>query len=67
MRGMQDAHVQRIPLHFDESSDPSGRKAVVGRFDFHTAVEMNDAFSVLVVAEGFERQRKQARVFPRRT
>src|SRR5258708_15492340 len=54
--GIENAHVQRIPLHFDESPDPPGWQSVIGRFNFHTAIEMNDAFSILVVAEGFERQ-----------
>src|SRR5208282_1537823 len=56
---MQDAHVQRIPLHFDASSDPPRGQAVIGCFDLHAAIQMYDALTVLVVAEGFERQRKQ--------
>jgi len=32
-------------------------------FDFHTAVQMHHTFSVLVVAEGFERQSQQVRFF----
>src|SRR5438445_3953468 len=51
--GMQDAHVQRIPLHFDTSSDPSRRQAVISRLHLHATVQMNDPFSVLVIAERF--------------
>ena len=61
--GMQDAHVQRIPLHLHGPPDPSWRQAVIGRLHLHATVQMNDAFSVLVVAEGFERQRQQVRFF----
>ena len=60
---MQDTHVQRIPLHFDTSSDPSWRQAVISRFHLHATVQMNDAFSVLVIAERFQRQRQQVRFF----
>jgi hypothetical protein len=61
--GMQDAHVQRIPLHFDASPDPPRRQAVIGCFDLHAAIQMYDAFSVLVIAEGFQRQGQQVRIF----
>jgi hypothetical protein len=61
--GMEDAHVQRVPLHFHGTPDPSWRQAVVGGLDFYTTIEMDHAFSVLVVAEGFERQRLQVRFF----
>src|SRR6516165_4709950 len=47
--GMQDAHVQRVPLHPHGTPGPSWRQAVIGGFDFHTAVQMHHAFSVLVV------------------
>ena len=60
---MQDAHVQRIPLHFDLPPDPSRRQAVISRLHLHATIQMNDAFSVLVIAEGFQRQRKQVRFF----
>src|SRR5437016_9427636 len=57
--GIENADVKQIPLHFDELSNPSGRDAVVRRFDFDAAVQMHDAFTVLVVTERFDRQRKQ--------
>ena len=60
---MQDAHVQRIPLHFHRTPDPSRRQAVIGGFDFHTTIQMHYTFSVLVVAERFQRQCLQVRFF----
>jgi hypothetical protein len=60
---MQDAHVQRVPLHLHGTPDPSWRQAVVGSFHLHTTIEMDHAFSVLVVAEGFQRQWQQVRFF----
>ena len=51
--GMQDAYVQLIPLHLHRPPDPSRRQAVIGGLHLHATVQMNDAFSVLVVAEGF--------------
>src|SRR5262249_38628747 len=44
---MQDAHVQRVPLHFHGTPDPSGRQAVVGSFHLHAAIQMHHAFSVI--------------------
>src|SRR5271155_783674 len=61
--GMQDTHVQLIPLHLHRPPDPSRRQAVVGSLNFHATIQMNDAFSVLVVAEGFQRQGEQVRFF----
>jgi len=52
---------QAVPLHFDPASDPARGCAVIGGLDFHTAVQMNRAVSVLVVAEGFDRQWPQCR------
>src|SRR5215470_14899738 len=45
--GMQDAHVQRTPLHLHGTPDPSWRQAVIGSLHFHAAVQMYHAFSVL--------------------
>jgi hypothetical protein len=42
-------------LHAHRAPDPAGRRAVVGGFDFDAAVQMQNAFAVLVVAEGFDR------------
>jgi len=61
--GMQDTHVQLVPLHLHRSPDPSRRQAVIGGLDLHATVQMNDAFSVLVIAEGFQRQGQQVRFF----
>jgi hypothetical protein len=44
-----------IPLHFHRPPDPSRRQAVIGGLDLHATVQMNDAFSVLVIAGGFQR------------
>src|SRR5262252_8326382 len=44
--GMQDAHVQRVPLHLHGTPDPSWRQAVVGSFHLHATIEMDYAFSV---------------------
>jgi hypothetical protein len=55
--------LQRVPLHLHRTSDPSWRQPVVGGFHFHAAIQMNHPFSVLVVAERFERQRQQVRFF----
>src|SRR5436189_2090295 len=61
--GMQDTHVQLIPLHLQRTSDPSRRPTVIGGFDFHTTIQMHYTFSVLVVAERFQRQCLQVRFF----
>src|SRR5580700_2005159 len=50
---VQDAHVQRIPLHLHGTSDPSRWQAIVGGFYFYAAIQMYHAVSVLVVAERF--------------
>src|SRR5271155_6263938 len=57
--GIEQADVQRVPLHLHHSSDPAWRRAVVGRLDFDAAIEMHDALTVLVIAERFDRQGKQ--------
>src|SRR6516164_2448255 len=46
--GMQDAHVQRVPLHLHGTPDPSWWQAVVGGLDFHATVQMHHTFSILV-------------------
>src|SRR5215831_11161590 len=60
---MQDAHVQLIPLHFDQPPDPSWWQAVVGGLHFDATIQMHHAFSVLVIAERFQRQWQQVRFF----
>ena len=59
--GVQQPHMPDIPLHADAPADPARRRAVVGRFDFHAAVQVHRAFAVLVIAEGLDGQRQQGR------
>ena len=58
--GIQDSNAQMIPLQLDESPDPSWRYAVESRFNFDAAIQVNHAFAVLVITEGFKRQRLKA-------
>src|SRR5215470_16027334 len=60
---IENANVKGIPLDVDELADPTRRCAVVGCLDFHTAVQMHDAFAVLVIAKWLDRQRQQERLF----
>ena len=57
--GIEQTHVQLIPLHAQHAPDPAGRRAVVGGFDFDAAIEMHDALAVLVIAKRLQRQRQQ--------
>src|SRR5712691_3626582 len=52
---IENADVKRIPLDVDELSNPARWHAVVGGFDFDAAIQMHDAFAVLVITEGFNR------------
>src|SRR5213594_1439330 len=61
--GIENADVKRIPLNVDKLSNPARWHAVVGGFDFDTAIQMNGAFAVLVITEGFQWQWKQERLF----
>ena len=58
---VQQADLVGIPLHLDAPADPARRRAVVGRFDFHAAIQMHRALAVLVVAERLHGQRLQRR------
>src|SRR5438105_15351358 len=58
--GMQDTHVQLIPLHLHRTCDPSRRQTVIGGFDFHPTIQMHYTFAVSVVAESFKKQCWQA-------
>ena len=58
---VQQPDVPGIPLHLDAPADPARRRAVVGRFDFHAAIQMHRALAVLVIAEGLDGQRQQGR------
>jgi hypothetical protein len=50
-----------IPVDRDDTPEPARRRRVVGAGDFDAAVDMNGADTVLVMAEGLERQREQMR------
>ena len=56
--GIEDANEELVPLHLDHTADPAGRKAVVGGFDFHAAIQMHYTLAVLVITKWFEWQRK---------
>src|SRR6266850_6950362 len=58
LRGEQ-SHVQVVPLHLDSLADPAWRRAVVRRFDFDAAVEVDGALAVAVIPKRFERQRAE--------
>src|SRR5271165_3731920 len=57
--GIEQADIQVIPLHPDLASDPARRCPVVSGFDLDAAVQMHDAFAVLVIAERLQWKRKQ--------
>ena len=57
--GVEQPHVQVVPLHLDALADPAGRRAVVGGLDFDAAIEMDGALAEAVVAKRLERQRPQ--------
>jgi RHS repeat-associated protein len=61
--GIQQTNMDFTPLHLHLPSDPTRRCAIVGRVDFDTTVQVHRAFSELVIAEGFQRQRQQRRPF----
>src|SRR5215510_12370290 len=61
--GMQDAHVQCVPLHLYGTSDPSWWQAVVGSLHFHATIQMDHTLSILVVAERLERKGLQVWFF----
>jgi hypothetical protein len=50
--GIDNTDAEVVPLHFHQAADPSWRHAVVRGFHLHAAIQMNDAFTVLVIAEG---------------
>ena len=43
---IEQADLPGIPLHLHSSADPSGRRAVVSRLNFHAAVQMDRALSI---------------------
>ena len=46
---IEQPYMPEIPLHLHASADPSRRRAVISGLDFHAAVQMNRALSILVV------------------
>ena len=60
-RGVETSGVEAVPLELPGPSDPSEWKTVVGGFDFHAAVEMDEAFAELVIAERLGRSGFRAR------
>src|SRR5690242_15360797 len=56
---IEDANMQMIPLHLDESADPSWRYAVESGFHFDATVEVNHPYPVLVITKRFNRQWQQ--------
>jgi len=53
--GVQQTDLVSIPLDSNPPADPTRRRAIVGSLDLDTAVQMNGALAVLVVAEGLQR------------
>src|SRR2546428_9347160 len=60
--GIENADVKGIPLNIDELPDPARRNAVIGCIDFDTPIQMNGAFSVLVVTKRLQRQWNEERL-----
>ena len=58
---IQESDVQVIPLHLEVPPDPAGRRAVVRRLHFDTAIEMDGARAEAVVPKRLQRQRAQRR------
>src|ERR1035438_5940204 len=57
--GIEQTNIQLIPLHAQHAADPARRCAVIGGLDFDAAVQMHDAFAVLVITKGLQRQWQQ--------
>ena len=55
---IEQTNDDQIPLDLDATADPAWRRSIVGCLDFHTAVQMYGSLAVLVIAEGFQRQRQ---------
>src|ERR1700691_4322809 len=49
----------RVPLYVDLPPDPARRRTIISSFHFDTAIQMNRALAILVVAERLQRQRLQ--------
>src|SRR5271155_948033 len=49
----------RVPLYVDLPPNPARRRAIISSFHFDTAIQMNRALAILVVAERLQRQRLQ--------
>ena len=57
--GFKQTDMRGIPLDLNMAADPARRRAVVGGLDFDAAIQVHGALAVLVIAERFDRQRKQ--------
>src|SRR5690242_3314948 len=58
---VQQADMCGIPLHLNAATDSAWRCTVVGGLDVDAAIQVHRTFSVLVIAERFDRQWKQRR------
>src|SRR5688572_30728922 len=56
---IEQAYVQRIPLHANPLAYPPWWRSVVRCFHFHAPIQVHRALAVAVMAEGLERQRVQ--------
>jgi hypothetical protein len=61
--GIENAHVQLIPLHIHFSPDPARWQAVVGSIDFDATVQIHAPLAVLVVAKRLQGKRQQGWFF----
>src|SRR5262249_20126749 len=60
--GIEHPDVVIVPLDRDRAPEPAGRGRIVGARHFDTAVEMDGARAVVVVAKRFDRERLQSRL-----
>ena len=59
--GVEEAHVELIPLDVDLPADPAGRGTVVGGLDLDAAVQVHGALAILVIAERLDGQGQESR------
>ena len=60
---LDQTNVSLVPLHVNATADPARWGAVIGCFNLDTAIQMNGALAVFVIAEWFKRKRNQHRFF----
>src|SRR5215213_9956720 len=56
---MEQTNIEAIPLHLHAPPDPTRRRTVVGRFNFHTTIQMDHPLTVLIKAKRLEWQWQQ--------